>query len=48
LPGKAVPTRPVYFAKPMKTHLKDSFEFKRMIDSLDRLDPRAKISIYDA
>ena len=35
-------------AKAMKTYLKDSFEFKKMIDNLGRMDPRAKMFTYDA
>ena len=32
----------------MKTYLKDSFEFKKLIDNLGRMDPRAKLFTYGA
>ena len=46
--GKWVDMKLQPIAKAMKTYLKDSFEFKKMIDNLGRMDPRAKLFTYDA
>ena len=45
--GKWIDMKLWPIVKAMKTHLKDSFEFRRLIDNLGRMDPRAKLFTYD-
>ena len=45
--GKWVDMKLQPITKVMKTYLKDSFEFKKLIDNLGRKDPRAKLFTYD-